>query len=157
MCTEQNPSFAFGVVGTDDVAGFQYGVVIRHEVGILVVDFGSEGFKLTGQKVTAGFVSCGVGHTRPEVGLNLNIVVGTVGIEGRHVHGVRGDGGFGAVGRFITFVAACHCCYDQQHKHRDEGVISLLHCSVLKFNLTSFLSTVSSTSAPFIRGTFMLT
>lgn len=85
MGTEQDAFLVFRSVGTDDVAGLQNRAVVGNEVGILVIDLSSEAFQLLGQVIAAGTVGCRVGYTRSEVGLVLYILIGTVGIEGRHL------------------------------------------------------------------------
>ena len=111
--TEQYAPAAVGVVGTDDVARLQQGAVVGHEVGVLVVDFGSELLQLGSQVFAAGFVGSGVGHAGTEVGLCLHVLVSTVGIEGRHVDLFFSDV-FCLVGGRFLIAAACYGCEHQQ-------------------------------------------
>ena len=81
VCAEHDALAAVGLVGTDDVAGFQRGAVPGSEVGILVIYLGAKGFQLLGQVFATIAVGLCVGHARTEVGLCLHIRVGAVGIE----------------------------------------------------------------------------
>ena len=66
MGTEQYTPFAFRIIGADNIARFQDGVVVSHQVGMLVVYFGAEFFQLLGKEFSAGFVGGGVGHARDQ-------------------------------------------------------------------------------------------
>ena len=59
MGTEQYTPFAFRIIGADNIARFQDGVVVSHQVGMLVVYFGAEFFQLLGKEFSAGFVGRG--------------------------------------------------------------------------------------------------
>ena len=83
---------------------------------ILVIDFGTEAFQLSSQVVTACAVGGCVGYTRAEGCLCLDVVIGAVGLERRHLH---------LLGRALLFcliyralvAAASHYRHNQ---HRDE-------------------------------------
>ncbi len=159
MGTEQYTPFAFRIIGADNIARFQDGVVVSHQVGMLVVYFGAEFFQLLGKEFSAGFVGGGVGHARTKIRLGLYVLICTVCTELRHL-----DSRFGRIAltviigcRLAAVVAACHYRYNQQQQQRDECIIPFHSLSVLKLSFTSFFPTFSVTAAPFISGTFMLT
>ena len=81
MGTEQYTPFAFRIIGADNIARFQDGVVVSHQVGMLVVYFGAEFFQLFGKEFSAGFVGGGVGHARTKIRLGLYVLVCTVCTE----------------------------------------------------------------------------
>ena len=64
MGTEQYTPFTFRIIGADNVTRFQDGVVVSHQVGMLVVYLGAEFLQLLGKEFSAGFVGGGVGHAR---------------------------------------------------------------------------------------------
>ena len=123
---EQHASAAVGVVGTDDVTCFQNGVVIGHEVGILVVDFGTELFQFGSKVVAASSVSSRVGYTGTEVGLYLDIGVGAVGVKCGYVDRFRFVFVFLCAGG-VALVAAGDGSHHHQQEQGSKGALFSFH------------------------------
>lgn len=79
--TKKNASFAFRIVCPDDIARLQNGIVVCHQVDVLVIDFGSKLFQFICQELSASFVCGCIWNTRAEVGLSPDIKIGAVCIE----------------------------------------------------------------------------
>ena len=127
VCAEQYAPLGIGVERADDVACLERLAVIARQVGTLVVDLRAEGLQPCGQVVTAEVVRPAVRCARTEVHLLLDVEVGTVGIEGRHLHRLLrrlpfGSRCFLAVG--TREASQCHRGADEHH------VVAYLHNDV---------------------------
>ena len=66
VCTKQYSLACVRIVSSYNIAGFQESSVISHQIGVLVVDFGSELFKLFGQIFSASFMGVELGTRGPK-------------------------------------------------------------------------------------------
>ena len=159
---EQHTPTAVGVEGTDDVAGFQHGVIVGHQVGFLHIDLGTELLQLGNEIIAAGTMGSRIGHTRTEVYLLFHITVGAVGMKDRHLYRRLPCGShlFGS-SCLLTLVAARHNGYDQHQGGSYQRIVSFhngyFYFIYLKLSFTSFFSTSSTTSAPSTSGRLWVT
>ena len=88
--TEEHTLLQLGLVGTDDVACIEWCTVIGTQGDALCGHLCTKACELGLQPVATGHVSLAVGHARAKGHLPRRVVVGTIGIEGRHHDGSLG-------------------------------------------------------------------
>ena len=115
MCEEKDAFVPVGVIAANDIEAVEPRTVISSQVGLLDERLGAKPFQLARQVVGTGLMRFGIGYSRAESDLSLDISVGAVGVKLGHVGSGSRFGGRDC--RRVVVVCVLLSASEEHHAH----------------------------------------